>query len=97
MLTYNTAVFSMLEKPVADFFTDGIIIKITVENTHVMKIVCKNICMITTCLVINIFFYTVSVTFIDKIDPSNPLEREQYWRHILQTNAPHGLNIADGV
>ena len=77
--------------------TDGIIIKITVENTHVMKIVCKNICMITTCLVINIFFYTVSVTFIDKTDPSKPLEREQYWRHILQTNAPHGLNIADGV
>ena len=39
----------------------------------------------------------VSVTFIDKTDPSNPLEREQYWRHIQQTNAPHGLNIADGV
>ena len=43
------------------------------------------------------FVNTVSVTFIDKTDPSNPLEREQYWRHILQTNAPHGLNIADGV
>ena len=37
------------------FVTDGIIIKITVENTHVMKIACKNICMITICLVIMIF------------------------------------------
>ena len=35
--------------------TNGIIIKITVENTHVMKIVCKNICMVTICLVIKIF------------------------------------------
>ena len=40
---------------------------------------------------------TVSVTFIDKTDPSNPLEREWYWRYILQTNVPHYFNIADGV
>ena len=39
----------------------------------------------------------VPVTFIDKTEPSNPLEREQYWSHILQTNAPHSLNIADGA
>ena len=45
----------------------------------------------------NDFLNMVSVTFIDKTDPSNAREREQYWRHILQTNAPHGLNIADGV
>ena len=45
----------------------------------------------------NGFLNMVSVTFIHKTDPSNPLEREQYWRHVLQTNAPHGLNIADGV
>ena len=43
------------------------------------------------------FLNTVSVTFIDKTDPSNPLEREQYWRHILQTNTPYGLNVADNV
>ena len=43
------------------------------------------------------FLNTVSVTFIDKTDPSNPLEREQYWRHILQTNTPYGLNVADDV
>ena len=45
----------------------------------------------------NDFLNMVSVTFIDKTGPSNPLQREQYWRHILQTNALHGLNIADGV
>ena len=45
----------------------------------------------------NDFLNMVSVTFIDKTDPSNPLEREQYWRHILQSNAPHRLNIADSV
>ena len=39
----------------------------------------------------------VSVTFIDRTDPPHPLEREQYWRHILQTSAPHDLNIADSV
>ena len=43
------------------------------------------------------FLNTVSVTFIDKTDSSNPFEREQCWRHILQTSAPHGLNVADGV
>ena len=43
------------------------------------------------------FLNTVSVTFIDKTDPSIPLEREQYRRYTLQTNAPHSLNIADGV
>ena len=43
------------------------------------------------------FLNTVSVTFIDKTDPSNPLEREKYWRYIIETNTPHGLNIADGV
>ena len=43
------------------------------------------------------FLNTVSATFIDKADPSIPLKREQYKRYTLQTNAPHGLNIADGV
>ena len=43
------------------------------------------------------FLNTVSVTFIDKTDPFNPLDRGQYWRHILQSNAPYGLNIADSV
>ena len=45
----------MLDKLLLPSVTDEITIKITVENTHVMKIACKNICMITICLVIMIF------------------------------------------
>ena len=43
------------------------------------------------------FLNIVSVTFIDKTEPSHSLQKEQYWRHILQTNATPALNIADGV
>ena len=52
--------------------------------------------MITMCLVMNIFLIW-SLTFFDKTVTSNPLEREQYWRHILQANEPHGLSITNGV
>ena len=54
-LRVSTVVFSMLDKLLLTFVTDGIIIKITAENTHVIKTACKNICMITICLVIMIF------------------------------------------
>ena len=37
----------------------------------------------------------VSVTFIDKEDPSDPLKGEDYWRRTLKTTAPFGLNIED--
>ena len=30
------------------------------------------------------FLNNVSITFIDKIDPSDPLRREDYWREILK-------------
>ena len=30
------------------------------------------------------FLNNVSITFIDKIDPSDPLQREDYWREILK-------------
>ena len=43
------------------------------------------------------FLNIVSVTFIDKTEPSHSLQTEQYWRPILQTNATPGLNIEDGV
>ena len=81
----STVVFSMLDKMLLTSVTNGIIIKITVENTHIMKIVCKNICIITVSCYRD-FLNRVSVTFIHKTDPSNPLVREQHWRHVLQTN-----------
>ena len=40
-------------------------------------------------------FLNVSITFIDKTDPSDPLKREDYWRRTLKTTAPFGLNIED--
>ena len=43
------------------------------------------------------FLEDVSITLIDKTDPSNPLQRENYWRCILKTMAPWGLNIEDCV
>ena len=43
------------------------------------------------------FLNDVSVTFIDKTDPSDPLKRENFWREIRMTMAPYGLNIEDSV
>ena len=39
----------------------------------------------------------MSVTFIDKTDPSDPLKRKDYWRSTLETMAPFGLNIEESV
>ena len=34
------------------------------------------------------FLNDVSITFIDKTDPTNPLQSENYWKHTLKTFAP---------
>ena len=41
------------------------------------------------------FLEDVSLTFIDKTDPSDPLKREDYWRSTLKTMAPFGLNTEE--
>ena len=43
------------------------------------------------------FLEGVSLTFVDKIDRSDPLKREDYWRSTLKTIAPFGLNIEQSV
>ena len=43
------------------------------------------------------FLNDVSITFIDKTDLTNPLQRENYWKHTLKTFAPYGLNIKQNV
>ena len=43
------------------------------------------------------FLEDVSITLIDKNDTSNLLQRENYWRSILKTMAPWGLNVKDCV
>ena len=45
----------------------------------------------------NCFISNVSVTFINKTDPSDPLKREDYWRSILKTMAPFSLNTEESV
>ena len=39
------------------------------------------------------FLHDVSVTLIDKTDPSYPTKRENYWIDTLKTKAPLGLNF----
>ena len=41
--------------------------------------------------------YDASIIFIDNADPTNPLKREQYWRHTFKTLVPHGLNVSESV
>ena len=41
------------------------------------------------------FICDVSVTFIDKSDPSDPLKREGYWRSTLEIMAFFGLNVGE--
>ena len=43
------------------------------------------------------FLSDVSITFIDKTDPFDPLRREYYWRQTLKTMVPYKLNIEDSV
>ena len=37
------------------------------------------------------FLEDISITFIDKTDPSAPLKREKYWKSVLKIMAPLGL------
>ena len=45
----------------------------------------------------NGFLNNVSITFMDKADPSDPLKGEDYWRRTLKTMASFGINIEDSV
>ena len=43
------------------------------------------------------FFKDVSITFINKTDPSDPLRREEYWRQTLKTMVLYRPNLEDRV
>ena len=64
-----------------------IYIKAIVGNINVVKHVCSHNCLISD----------VSVTFIDKTDPSDPLKREDCWRSTLKTVAHFGLYVEESV
>ena len=36
-----------------------------------------------------------NITLIDKTDGSDPIRREEYWRRVLKTVTPYGLNTID--
>ena len=68
----------MLDKMLLTSVTNRINVKITTENTHVMEDYMQKHLHDHYVSCNKYFLDTVSVTFIDKTDPSNPLEREQY-------------------
>ena len=43
----------------------------------------------------NSFLEYCSITLIDKNDGSDPNKREVYWRRVLKTVTPYGLNTID--
>ena len=43
------------------------------------------------------FVSDVSIIFIDKTDLTDPLKKEQYWRHTLKTLVPYDLNVSESV
>ena len=43
------------------------------------------------------FLKNVSITFINKADPSDSLKQEDYWRQTLKTMVPFGPNIDNSV
>ena len=43
------------------------------------------------------FLNDVSITFMDKTDPSDPLWRQDYSRQTLKAMVPYGINIEDSV
>ena len=43
------------------------------------------------------FVNDVSIIFIDKTDPTDPLKTEEYWQHTLKTLVPYGLNVSESV
>ena len=45
----------------------------------------------------NGFLNNVSITLIDKTEGKNPKKREDYWRRILKTYSPSGVNVEDSV
>ena len=43
------------------------------------------------------FLNDVSVTLIDKTDPTDPTKREDYWIHTIKKKASLRLNVEDGL
>ena len=60
--------------------------------SHACMHVCRGIYMSITQVLVYGFLEHVSITLIDKTDPSDLLKREDYRRQTLSTVTPYGLN-----
>ena len=68
-----------------------------IGNAKDLKLAYRNTFLVISIAGHNVFLNDVSITFIEKTDPSDPLRREDYWRQTLQTMFPYGINIEDSV
>ena len=72
------------------------IIRAITENNNVWNHACRNTSLSISMRKDITDFWKTS-QFIDKTDPSEPLKRENYWKNVLKTVTPLGLNIEDSV
>ena len=43
------------------------------------------------------FVNDASINFIDRTNPTDPLKREQYWRHTLKALVPYRVSVSESV
>ena len=76
----------------------GITINLMIGNSKGLNLACRNIFLVILQLTGHDgILHDVSITFIDKTDPSDHLGREDYWKQTFKTMVPYGLNIEDSV
>ena len=76
----------------------GITINLMIGNSKGLNLACRNIFFSYFSMAGHDgFLNDVFITFIDKTDPTGPLRREDYWRQVLKTMVPYGLNIEDSA
>ena len=85
----------MLHKLLIPFDIVGITTKVTTERSE--PCMQEHLFRLLSNPGHNGFLSDVSVTFINKTDPSDPLKRENIWRETPMTVAPFKLNIGDSV
>ena len=82
---------SMLGRLLTSSGQDGAITKMTLESMVRELHVSNNIFFNYFCTSGHCgFLEDVSLTFIDKTDPSDPLKKEDYWRSTRKTLTPFG-------
>ena len=87
----------MLDKQSRNSGANGTITRAMVISVKRMAHVCSNTFLSISEERHHSFLKDVSITMGDKTDPSNPLQRENYWRSTLKTMTPWGLNVEDCV